>query len=168
MRFEEKLRREMVLQGLNQQKLARLSGVSDSEVSRILGGKSQPGLENALKLARAIGVSLDYLADDTQDKPAVPRAGGSSPWAAEVLEVARECGFRESAQLLLAVRTIGTEVALRRIFGIDPPAPPPSPLPPPSAKDGHRLPEPSAARSDAGHQDGLAVATKPRRRRGGG
>ena len=47
MRFEEKLRKEMLFKGFNQQKLARMSRVSDSEVSRILGGKSQPGLENA-------------------------------------------------------------------------------------------------------------------------
>ena len=40
------------LKGLNGQKLARLSQVSDSEISRILAGKSLPGLENAYKLAQ--------------------------------------------------------------------------------------------------------------------
>ena len=55
---------EMARQGLNGQKLAQRSKVSDSEISRILAGKSRPGLENAFRLARAVGVSLDYLADD--------------------------------------------------------------------------------------------------------
>lgn len=118
MRYEEKLRREMILKGFNQQRLARASGVSDSEVSRILAGKSQPGLENALKLARAVGVSLDYLADDTRDAES-RRVPPSDPWTAEALELVRELGPRLAVQLLLAVRTIGHEAALRRLFGLD-------------------------------------------------
>lgn len=109
----------MLLKGYNQQKLARLSGVSDSEVSRILGGKSQPGLENALKLAKAVEVSLDYLADDGQEDDA---AGGGPPlttWEAELLEIARDLGTRNAAQLLLAARTLGVEAALRRLFGVE-------------------------------------------------
>src|SRR5262249_29471037 len=68
MRFYEKLYKQMLLLGMNQQKLARKSQVSDSEVSRILAGKSQPGLENAFKLSRAVGVSLDYLADEALEE----------------------------------------------------------------------------------------------------
>ncbi len=108
----------MVLKGFNQQQLARASGVSDSEVSRILAGKSQPGLENALKLARAVGVSLDYLADDTQDAE-TQRERVTDPWESEALELVREVGPREAVQLLLAVRTLGQEVALRRLFGLE-------------------------------------------------
>lgn len=118
MRFEEKLRKQMILRGFNQQKLARLSGVSDSEVSRILGGKSQPGLENALRLARAVGVSLDYLTDDDLEADAPPRAGQSS-WDEELLDLARELGERNAAQVLLAAQTLGMEVALRRLYGLE-------------------------------------------------
>ena len=64
MELKIKLKNLMDRQGLNGQKLARLSQVSDSEISRILQGKSRPGLDNALRLAKALGVSLDYLADD--------------------------------------------------------------------------------------------------------
>jgi transcriptional regulator with XRE-family HTH domain len=117
-RFEEKLRRQMLLRGFNQQKLARLSGVSDSEVSRILNGKSQPGLENALKLARALGVSLDYLADDSLDHDHASRGAGS-PWDEELRDLAHEVGPRNAAQLLLAARTLGYETAVRRIYGLD-------------------------------------------------
>src|SRR5258708_2644806 len=64
MELKTKLQHLMSRRGLNGQKLARLSLVSDSEISRILQGKSRPGLDNALRLAQAVGVSLDYLADD--------------------------------------------------------------------------------------------------------
>lgn len=117
MRYEEKLRREMILRGFNQQKLARLSGVSDSEVSRILSGKSQPGLENALKLARAVGVSLDYLADDQLDREPAPADG--IPWEGELKELCRDIEPRNALQLLLAARTLGIDLVLRRLYGLD-------------------------------------------------
>ena len=41
--LKEKLQMLMARYGLNGQKLARLSQVSDSEISRILQGKSRPG-----------------------------------------------------------------------------------------------------------------------------
>src|ERR1700722_20603310 len=78
MKLDEKLHKQMLLKGLNGQKLARLSQVSDSEISRILAGKSLPGLENAYKLARAVGISLDYLADDTLDADPAKAADSTS------------------------------------------------------------------------------------------
>ena len=57
-RFSEKLGQKIVQLGLNGQKLARKSEVSDSEISRIVNGKSLPGLENALALARALSGCL--------------------------------------------------------------------------------------------------------------
>ncbi len=66
-RLSDKLQHNMRRRGWNQQRLARLSGVSDSEISRILKQGSVPRLTNALRLARALDVSLDYLADDRQD-----------------------------------------------------------------------------------------------------
>jgi transcriptional regulator with XRE-family HTH domain len=119
MRFDEKLRKQMLIQGLNQQRLSRASGVSDSEVSRILGGKSQPGLEIALKLARAVGVSLDYLADDSLDDEPPASAGASvAPQEEELLEIGRELGLRNAANLLSNARFLGVELAFRRLLGI--------------------------------------------------
>ena len=51
-RFSEKLGQKILQLGFNGQKLARKSEVSDSEISRIMNGKSLPGLENAIALAR--------------------------------------------------------------------------------------------------------------------
>ena len=65
--LKDKLQMLMARYGLNGQKLARLRQVSDSEISRILQGKSRPGLDNAFRLAKAVNVSLDYLADDSLD-----------------------------------------------------------------------------------------------------
>ena len=46
--LKDKLQMLMARQGLNGQKLARLSQVSDSEISRILQGKSRPGSRQCL------------------------------------------------------------------------------------------------------------------------
>jgi transcriptional regulator with XRE-family HTH domain len=115
MEFREKLRRAMQRQGLNQQQLARKAGVSDSEVSRILGGKSRPGLDNALRLARAVGVSLDFLADEAEEVD--PSRGPDSAWEQEVLEQARAVGLKSASQVLLAVKTLGLEESLARLMG---------------------------------------------------
>ncbi len=120
MRYEEKLRKEMLLKGFNQQKLARASGVSDSEISRILSGKSLPGLDNALKLARAVDSSLDYLADDSLRTDPL-RQRETSSREAEVLELADEIGHREAAQLLMAARLLGFDVAMRRLLNAERP-----------------------------------------------
>jgi transcriptional regulator with XRE-family HTH domain len=119
MRFAEKLYKQMLLKGLNQQKLARLSQVSDSEVSRILGGKSQPGLENAFKLARAVGVSLDYLADDALDEDPIQRPDPLPPDEREIVEISRELGHKFTGRVLDAVRILGYDTAIRRLYGAD-------------------------------------------------
>ena len=121
MRFEEKLRKQMLLKGFNQQKLSRASGVSDSEISRILNGKSQPGLENALKLARAVGVSLDYLADDSVDEDPAREVRDAATWEGQVLELATEIGPAMAVLLLQNARFLGVELAMRRLMGIERP-----------------------------------------------
>jgi transcriptional regulator with XRE-family HTH domain len=106
----------MVLKGLNGQKLARLSQVSDSEISRILAGRSLPGLENAFRLAKAVGVSLDYLADDSLEaQPAQAVGEATSDVEHAILLNAREFGMREAANLLEVARIVGYETAMRRL-----------------------------------------------------
>ncbi|MEW4569192.1 helix-turn-helix transcriptional regulator [Tautonia sp. JC769] len=115
-----KLDRRMVQLGLSQQALAQKSGVSDSEVSRLLKGQSKrPGLHNILRLARALDVSVDFLADDTlhddprDDRPAIP------PEDEALLELARAIGNREVAMILDATRILGFETAIRRLYGVE-------------------------------------------------
>ncbi|MDX2037628.1 MAG: helix-turn-helix transcriptional regulator [Isosphaeraceae bacterium] len=120
MRLDEKLHQQMLRKGLNGQKLARLSGVSDSEVSRILSGKSLPGLENAFKLARAAGVSLDFLADDSLESDPAQSVAVVSDAEAAVISLAREIGMREAANLLEIAKFIGYGVAMRRLLEAKP------------------------------------------------
>jgi transcriptional regulator with XRE-family HTH domain len=119
MRVAEKIYKQMLLKGLNQQKLARAAAISDSEVSRILRGKSSPSLEYAQRLARALGVSLDYLADDECDDDATGTAGSMSDRERELLDLAREIGPRQARRVLETALDLGYEVAIRRLLGLE-------------------------------------------------
>ena len=115
-RFSEKLAAKMLQLGLNGQKLARKSDVSDSEISRIMNGKSLPGLENAISLARAVGVSLDYLADDNLEAdPNLPKESADERESA-ILRLAREVGFKQAEHILENTRFVGYEVAMHRLI----------------------------------------------------
>ena len=50
-----------VNRGLNQDQLSALSGVPRICIARYESGKYYPSMENALKLAEALGVTLDEL-----------------------------------------------------------------------------------------------------------
>jgi transcriptional regulator with XRE-family HTH domain len=120
MTLEEKLHSRMVRLGLNGQKLARKSEVSDSEISRILAGKSRPGLENAFKLARALEVSLDYLADDTLETDPYHDADPLTAEEREVLDLAHGIGPARAGRILDIVRIVGYEAAMRRLLDAKP------------------------------------------------
>src|SRR3954465_9085120 len=104
MELKIKLQNLMTRKGLNGQKLARLSQVSDSEISRILQGKSRPGLDNALRLAKAVGVSLDLPADDEIDVE--PSAPGDllSPEERKILNLVTKIGMAEVLTILENIR----------------------------------------------------------------
>ena len=120
MKLDEKLHKQMLLKGLNGQRLARLSQVSDSEISRILAGKSLPGLENAFRLAKAVGVSLDYLADDSLETDPTKTSDVTSELDRGLLRTARDLGTREASQLLEMARFVGYEAAMRRLLDAKP------------------------------------------------
>jgi transcriptional regulator with XRE-family HTH domain len=115
-RFSEKLAQKILQLGLNGQKLARKSAVSDSEISRIMNGKSLPGLENAIALARAVGVSLDYLADDSLDaEPSLPKES-TNEVETVILGLVREIGPLKALNILQNTRTMGYEIAAIRLL----------------------------------------------------
>lgn len=119
MRLTEKIYKAMLLKGLNQKRLSQLSGVSESEVSRVLAGKSNPSLEYAFRFAQALGLSLDYLADDRLDDDPRQRADPSTGPEAEVLELARELGPRPARRLLETAAVLGYDVAIRRLLSAE-------------------------------------------------
>jgi transcriptional regulator with XRE-family HTH domain len=115
--LKDKLQMLMARRGLNGQKLARLSEVSDSEISRILQGKSRPGLDNAARLAKSVSVSLDYLADDTADVEPPQPADNLSPEERKLLAIAQKIGHSEVLTILENIRFLGYEVAMSRLVG---------------------------------------------------
>ncbi len=120
MKLKDKLQMLMNRHALNGQKLARLSQVSDSEISRILKGKSRPGLDNAFRLAKAVNVTLDYLADDSVDLDSSQPADLLSVEERKILNLAQKLGGPEVLAILENVRFLGYEVAMSRLIGAKP------------------------------------------------
>ena len=75
MELKDKLQMLMARQSLERAEAGRLSQVSDSEISRILQGKSRPGLDNAFRLAK-IGRCLARLSRRRQSGCRTAPAGG--------------------------------------------------------------------------------------------
>src|SRR6476661_2248606 len=107
MELKHKLQLLMARRSLNGQKLARLSEVSDSEISRILQGKSRPGLDNAFRLAKAVNVTLDYLADDSLEVDSTQPADLLSPEERKILNLAQKIGCPEVMTILENIRFLG-------------------------------------------------------------
>lgn len=70
MKLNEKLHRLCEAKGWTQSQLLKsVPGASKSSMSNWFKGKHKPDLESAMAMARILGVTLDYLADDDQDDP---------------------------------------------------------------------------------------------------
>ena len=76
----DRLKRERARKGWSQNELSRLSGVRQALISELESGKKRDTTGLALKrLARTLGVTMDYLAgmyeDEDKDEPAQARVG---------------------------------------------------------------------------------------------
>lgn len=67
-KFATSIQKGMEARGWSQHELARQSGVSQATISLIIHGKTSPGLENALALAKALKISLDELIEDDREE----------------------------------------------------------------------------------------------------
>jgi transcriptional regulator with XRE-family HTH domain len=70
--FAEKMVLLIGRTGLSQAQLAKASGVTQSAISDMTRGIRRPYLDQGLALARALGVPLDFLADDELAEPPPP------------------------------------------------------------------------------------------------
>lgn len=69
MEIREKLRRLMASRDKTQARLVRETGIKQQILSAICSGDRHLKLEEAVLLARALGVTVDYLADNAQQDP---------------------------------------------------------------------------------------------------
>jgi transcriptional regulator with XRE-family HTH domain len=62
-RFGRRMRQRREQLGMSQQELSRLTGIPQSRLSEFEGGgRTEMTVSTALKVARALGVGIDYLA----------------------------------------------------------------------------------------------------------
>lgn len=101
MRFAEKVRSLLKERRLSQSDLAAMLGTSQPQVSRWLEGDTPPRWDYLLKMARALGVTADYLIDSALDEP--PRSPELADDERFVLQLYRDLGLtREEAARGLA------------------------------------------------------------------
>ena len=105
MGYSEKLQKLCVLRGIDQSALATKVGLSKSSISRILSGSQEPKLRLAYELARALGVTLDYLVEDDP-----------GPEVANQMVMVSD----DEMTVLKIVRRLGADSSIDRLLGIEP------------------------------------------------
>ncbi len=71
------LRVQRAIRDLTQADLAERAGITRASVNAIEGGRMVPSIYLALKLARALDVSVDELFSLSGDESSAPRSAGS-------------------------------------------------------------------------------------------
>jgi transcriptional regulator with XRE-family HTH domain len=112
MGYADKIRKLCALRGFDQSSLAERVGVSKSSMSRILSGMQEPKLGLAQELARALGVTLDYLVDDTDQGPPGGQMVNLSDDERTILKIAKRLGHS-----LAIDRLVGISVPVPRLEG---------------------------------------------------
>jgi transcriptional regulator with XRE-family HTH domain len=107
MGYSERLQKLCALRSLDQATLASMVGLSKWSISRILTGVQEPKLSLANDLAKALGVTLDYLMDDSLELAQTQR---------------RVIVTDEELMILKIVRRLGPNAALDRLLAVGPPA----------------------------------------------
>lgn len=64
--WKEKVKELMEKRGINQKELSKLSGITESSISRYLSGERVPRIDIIVNLSRALEVDPDYLLDDSR------------------------------------------------------------------------------------------------------
>ena len=103
MGYADKLQKLCILRNVDQVALASLLGVSKSTISRVMSGLQEPKLSMAGRLARALGVTLDYLVDESMELDATH----------QVVVVSEE-----ELMILKLVRRLGANIAIDRLLDI--------------------------------------------------
>jgi len=138
MGYAEKLQQLCALRGLDQSALAVKVGLSKSSMSRILSGVQEPKLRLAYDLAKALGVTLDYLVDDSPEFD--PNAQ---------LVVVTE----DELTILKIVRRLSSNVSIDRLLAVPSPQPVAEPRRVPEGQEPAAPPRPAHSGSSEGRDD---------------
>ena len=70
MKFKENLKSELIYSGIMVKELSAITGIRRHTLDNYLNTKNTlPNVENAVKIARALGVTVEYLVTGTDGKP---------------------------------------------------------------------------------------------------
>jgi transcriptional regulator with XRE-family HTH domain len=105
MGYSENLQKLCVLRNMDQSALASKVGLSKSSISRILNGVQEPKLRLANDLAKALGVTLDYLVEESPEL-------GPTQHLVMVTD--------EEMMILKIARRLGSNVAIDRLLNLAP------------------------------------------------
>jgi len=109
--FPNQLRKLLSLKGWNQAKAAHELGLSQSQISDYLAGKSEPYLSTAVAVARKLRVSLDELSGLTPGRLVAAEEGAAyhvepyQPWVETLKRRWRRKGTTR-AEMELAIRIL--------------------------------------------------------------
>ena len=109
--FPNQLRKLLSSRGWNQAKAAREFGLSQSQISDYLGGKSEPYLSTAIAIAKRLRVSLDELSGTAPPRLVVEAEGAAyhvepfHPWVEMLKRRWRRKGAAH-AEMELAIRIL--------------------------------------------------------------
>ena len=73
-----RLKRLRLERGFTQVKMQMLTGIDQSDYSKIEAGKRHYTFEQCRRIALALGTSMDYLAELTDEKNCYPRTKGEN------------------------------------------------------------------------------------------
>jgi transcriptional regulator with XRE-family HTH domain len=103
MAYPEKLQKLCAMRNVDQATLASKVGLSKSSISRILSGVQEPKLSLAHELARALGVTLDYLVEDAPENVLAQHLVSVTEEELMILRIVRRLGANAAIDRLLNV-----------------------------------------------------------------
>ena len=72
MTWQDKVKKLMKNQGINQKKLSQLSGITEASISRYLKGERTARLDIIINFAKALNVTTEYLLNDDEETDLKP------------------------------------------------------------------------------------------------
>lgn len=105
MTWNDKVLALMKQQGINQKQLSRLSGISESSISRYLHSEKRPRMDIVINIAKALHVETEYFLDDNDKSDAAYNS-----IATAIARKGHELTSEEKNKLILLILGKGSNV----------------------------------------------------------